>query len=292
MTPPDALRPEWPDGVTRGLQAAAEALWLALSPSLPGLAVEVQAQVASTNTRLMERARAGDATPCLLVARHQSAGRGRLGRAWQSRPGDSLTFSLALPLARADIGGLSLAVGVALADALEPPSAATPRLRLKWPNDLLLAGSEGDAGGNAAGRKLGGILIEALARGGPRIVVIGIGINLRALPSQGLSYGLASLDEINPAADAGGVLQQVVPPLVAALQRFDSAGFAPSMAAFARRDALAGRTVGTTLAEAPQGIADGVADDGALWLRVGPRRLRVVSGEVSVRLGPVNTVEA
>ena len=132
----------------------ARALWQQLVPLLPGLSVEVLRSTASTNSALLERARVmpedrrdagnpaeadqaadvlvrrsvesaafgrrtADLQPCLLVAEHQSAGRGRQGRAWQSVPGASLTFSLGLPLALADWSGLSLAVGVALCDALE-----------------------------------------------------------------------------------------------------------------------------------------------------------------------------
>jgi BirA family biotin operon repressor/biotin-[acetyl-CoA-carboxylase] ligase len=64
--------------------------------------------------------RRGEAPALLVVAEAQTQGRGRNGRAWQSLPGASLTFSLGLPLAPADWSGLSLAVGAALADAIEP----------------------------------------------------------------------------------------------------------------------------------------------------------------------------
>src|SRR5690349_23392402 len=101
-----------------------------VAPLVPGFAVEAVAEIDSTNTELMRRARSGRDEPVLLVAERQTAGRGRLGRAWQSAPGDSLTFSLGLPLAPADWSGLSLAVGVSAAESLHP------RVRIKWPNDL------------------------------------------------------------------------------------------------------------------------------------------------------------
>ena len=72
----------------------------------------------------MRRARAGRTEPVLLVAEQQTAGRGRLGRGWHSGAGDSLTFSLGLPLAPADWSGLSLAVGVSLAESLHPAHPA------------------------------------------------------------------------------------------------------------------------------------------------------------------------
>src|SRR4051812_25393713 len=96
----------------------------------------------------MRRARAGEMDPVLLVAERQTSGRGRLGRGWRSAPGESLTFSLGLKLGPADWSGLSLAVGVSLAETLHP------RIQLKWPNDLWV----GD-------RKLGGILIETASFG-------------------------------------------------------------------------------------------------------------------------------
>ncbi|MDQ3272075.1 MAG: biotin--[acetyl-CoA-carboxylase] ligase, partial [Pseudomonadota bacterium] len=157
----------------------AEAIWQAVAPVLPGFTVEVLPTVDSTNTELMRRFRAAGPTaaePVLLVAEQQSAGRGRMGRAWQSRAGDSLTFSLGMALQPVDWSGLSLAVGISIAESLQPqvPAAGEPRIRLKWPNDLWLTDARGE-------RKLAGILVETASWGELRYVVIGVGINLRAL---------------------------------------------------------------------------------------------------------------
>ena len=94
----------------------AEALWEAVVPLLPGFTVEVLRTIDSTNTELMRRARTGQCEPILLVAEQQTAGRGRLGRVWQSDAGASLMLSLGLPLAPKDWSGLSLAVGVSVAE--------------------------------------------------------------------------------------------------------------------------------------------------------------------------------
>ncbi|MGH8803158.1 MAG: biotin--[acetyl-CoA-carboxylase] ligase, partial [Polaromonas sp.] len=88
--------------MTSPIRWPAEALWEALAPSLPGFTVEVLPEIDSSNTELMRRFRGSAGTPpraepVLLVAEQQTAGRGRLGRSWQSRRGDSLTFSLGLP---------------------------------------------------------------------------------------------------------------------------------------------------------------------------------------------------
>jgi BirA family biotin operon repressor/biotin-[acetyl-CoA-carboxylase] ligase len=287
----------------------AEALWQRLEPLLPGLSVEVLARAESTNTLLLDRARAhsgqpdapvtrpgeldaigqaeatplgrrgADVHPCLLVAEHQTRGRGRLGRDWVAEAGSSLTFSLALPLAPKDWSGLSLAVGLALADALEPlAEGATPRLQLKWPNDLWLAEGPG------RGRKLGGILIETVSVGSRRMCVVGVGLNVLPQPVPELPHGYACLQELQPDISAPAALAQVAERLVRALLRFEAEGFAPLVAAYARRDLLQGQPVSTTLPEVPAGVADGVDNRGALRVRCGELH-HVVSGEVSVRLG-------
>ncbi len=288
----------------------AEALWEQLVPLLPGLSIEVLPRIGSTNSVLLERSRAlpprrgesdhggdvqvrrsvesgaygrraADLQPCLLVAEQQSAGRGRQGRDWQAAAGASLTFSLALSIARDDWAGLSLAVGVALAEALEPAPAAAPRIGLKWPNDLWLM-NEG-----TAGRKLGGILIESVSAGsGPRRAIVGVGLNVRPFAAGTTSSGFASLHELDPTATAPAVLARVARPLVLALRQFERDGFAAFAARFAARDILVGRPVTTTLTGAPEGVARGVAADGALRVQTPGGVVDVASGEVSVRPAP------
>ena len=134
-------------------QWPAEVIWESVVTDHPGFSVEVLAQIDSTNSELMRRARAGRLEPVLLVAEQQTAGRGRLGRQWfsgteTSVAASSLTFSLGLPLAPQNWSGLSLAVGLSIAQSLHPD------LRLKWPNDIWWHG-----------RKLAGILLETASQG-------------------------------------------------------------------------------------------------------------------------------
>ena len=294
----------------------AEALWERLVPLLPGLSVEVVHRLASTNTALLERARAApdvdvdanadardagvivrrsvesgafgrraiDLQPCLLVAEHQSGGRGRQGRAWQSAAGASLTFSLGLPLAAADWSGLSLAVGVALAEALDPAPADAPgpHIGLKWPNDLWLM--NGPLAGNPHGRKFGGILIETVAAAAQRLVIIGIGLNVLPFEATEANTGFASLHELDAATSAPAVLARVALPLVQALQQFEREGFKAFAKRFAARDLLRGRTVRTTSPEVPEGTARGVSAQGVLLVQSATGIASVSSGEVSVRL--------
>jgi BirA family transcriptional regulator, biotin operon repressor / biotin---[acetyl-CoA-carboxylase] ligase len=245
-----------------------EAIWQAVAPLLDGFTVEVLPELDSTNGELMRRTRAGQAEPVLLVAERQTAGRGRLGRSWASRPGDSLTFSLGLPFAPADWSGLSLAVGVAVAEALHP------RIGIKWPNDLWVDD-----------RKLAGILIETAGTGpdtaAGRYTVIGVGINIR--PPQGGGYATppAGLAELLPEADAGTVLARIAAPLVQAVLAFQTFGFAPFQARFAARDVLRDRPV--VLSDGTAGTAHGTTDEGGLLVHTAAAMVTVTSSEVSVR---------
>lgn len=255
----------------------AETLWQDLEPQAPGLSIEVLAETDSTNTRLIERGRQGLDAPCLLVAERQRAGRGRLGRPWWSQPGQALTFSLGLKLAPADWSGLSLAVGLALAEALGD------RIGLKWPNDLWLRGDD---------RKLGGILIEVTPlaepglRPGERWVVIGAGLNVAPLPEtpqdpDTFRTGYACLQEFEPALTAPQVLHRVAGPLLRAVLAFESEGLSTLHARYAVRDVLAGRSV---QAGALAGVACGLSADGSLQVRDALGALHALhSGEVSVR---------
>ena len=306
MTPHPTIR--WPS----------EAVWEAVAPELPGFTVEVLPSIDSTNTELMRRFRGSAAVPpqsepTLLVAEQQTAGRGRLGRQWASARGASLMFSLGLPLAPADWSGLSLAVGVSLADSLEPTPAAglpgalqRPRIGLKWPNDLWLTTPHGE-------RKLGGILVEtapwldvatgpARATSNLRYLVTGVGINITpvalALDSPASAVPavppgcLQDLRDLHDApgntsgsalagADAAHTLLRVVPPLVRAVQAFAQFGFAPFQSRFARRDVLADRLV--QLSDGSQGTALGVSDSGALRVYTASGMQHITSAEVSVR---------
>ncbi len=245
----------------------AEAIWQAVVALVPGFSIEILPAVDSTNSELMRRVRAGQIDPVLLVAERQTAGRGRLGRSWISEVegvGASLTFSLGLPLAPANWSGLSLAVGVSVAQSLHPS------LQLKWPNDIWLQG-----------RKLGGILIETASFGDLRYVVVGVGLNIMPRDGSGLSTPPAWLKEVQPGMDAAMALQRLVEPLVRAVQQFEQHGFAPFQADFSRLDLLAGRDISLS----GGGVAHALGVDAQGGLRVrGPDGLQtIVSSEVSVR---------
>ncbi len=247
----------------------AEAIWESLAPTLAGFTVEVLPQVDSTNSELMRRARAGQLEPVLLVAERQTAGRGRMGRAWHSDAESdegisTLTFSLGLSLSLTDWSGLSLAVGVALAEALHPA------LRLKWPNDIWLND-----------RKLAGVLIETASFGDSRYAIIGVGINVLPRGAHGMSTSPAWLGECIPGVDAPATLLRVALPLGKAVLAFADTGFAPFRERFAALDALAGR--GVALTDGSEGVAQGVDARGALLVHTSQGAKAINSSEISVR---------
>jgi BirA family transcriptional regulator, biotin operon repressor / biotin---[acetyl-CoA-carboxylase] ligase len=255
----------------------AENIWqqvMALGlPSLASFSVEILPEIDSTNTELMRRARAGRTEPTLLVAEQQTAGRGRMGRAWQSSVSDSLTFSFGINLSPASWEGLSLALGTSVAQSLS--RASGEQIQLKWPNDLWWQG-----------RKLAGILIETASAPTSstkeRFAVIGIGVNVRQQQfDENLTTQPAWLQEISPASSPQTALERLFAPLLGDLLEFERAGFAAFSSRFAARDGLAGRQV--ALSDGSQGEARGVDGSGALLVHTSQGLQRVASQEVSVR---------
>jgi BirA family biotin operon repressor/biotin-[acetyl-CoA-carboxylase] ligase len=143
--------------------------------------VEWVAETGSTNADLLARARDGAPDGLVLVADHQTAGRGRLGRTWEAPAGASLLISVLLrpdvPLARAHL--LTVALGLAAVDALD--ELAEVPAALKWPNDVVVPDSQ--VGDGPVDRKLGGILAESVVEDGSlAAVVVGMGLNVRWPP--------------------------------------------------------------------------------------------------------------
>lgn len=244
-----------------------------------GLACEVQVEFLtdSTNARLLRAvADAAVAPPCVLLAECQQAGRGRRQRAWQARFGEAILMSVLLQCPRppAELPGVAIVAGLALHRALA--DLGVEGLALKWPNDVLLH----DA-------KLAGILVESTGRGGQ--IVVGIGINWSG--AEGLSRRLerpvAALQAALP-ADPGRsrVAAAVVLALVEDVQRFSDAGLQSFLPAFARHDALSGRTVRVSTADTMSryGTACGLAADGGLKVDHGGALAVYHSAEVSVVL--------
>jgi BirA family biotin operon repressor/biotin-[acetyl-CoA-carboxylase] ligase len=225
---------------------------------VPGVEVRVLERCTSTNTLLLAR---GFEQPVLLAADEQTAGRGRRGRRWHSPAGSGVLFSIGLRMRRParELGGLSIAAGMAAVRALRALGAA--EAALKWPNDLLVRGA-----------KLGGILVETRAQGAGSAAVIGIGINYR--PVEGLAArlrrGLAALEDLlRPLPARNAVIGALARELLAALRSFDAAGFEPFRGDWEALHAHAGQRLRVRLADGRvvAGVAEGLGTDGALQLR-------------------------
>ncbi len=208
----------------------------------------------STNTLALAGA-PGD----VFTAGHQSAGRGRLDHRWLSPPGENLMMSAVVDAAgmdAAEVATFPLVVGLSVADAL---AAHSPGLRLKWPNDIVVA-----AGRNGL-LKLAGVLCE---RHGDNVVA-GIGVNVRQarFPAE-LAGRATSLRLLGSDASVIDVRDAILASLERFASRWRNEGFAALLPQISRLDALKGHVVSIRRTDgdtAPAtGMCGGVADDGAL----------------------------
>lgn len=238
--------------------------------------LEIAWSLDSTNSELLRRDTPAHGVAA-LIAERQTGGRGRRGKTWASPLAAHLYLSLSRQFSGglARLGGLSLVAGVAAAEALH--ESGYPGVRLKWPNDLVVEG-----------RKLGGLLVEGGGEhAGPVRAVIGLGLNVRMPQAMA-----AALDQpwtdlthlLDTASSRNAVAARLLTHLVPALDQFDAEGLAPFLARYAHFDALAGCEVAVHLAGATQtGIAAGIAEDGALRVRIDGEERVFHAGEVSVR---------
>jgi BirA family biotin operon repressor/biotin-[acetyl-CoA-carboxylase] ligase len=244
-------------------------------PAAQQIALRIIEETGSTNADLLA-ALDQLSGPSLLLAKTQTAGRGRAGRSWLSAPGKSLTFSLAwkFPLPMHALVGLPLAVGVALAEALEMFHV---KVRLKWPNDVL-----------HEGRKLAGILIESASVGQrpheASWAVIGIGINMTVDTALAAQIG-------QPVADIPWLTELDQDMLMATLLN----GLADAMVQF-EKDGLAAFTQRWNALHAYAGQAVVILDNGrvtqdgiALGVdAIGRFLLDTVGGPVAIMAGDVS----
>lgn len=241
--------------------------------------IEVVDAIDSTNSELLRR-RTPETGVVALFADTQLGGRGRLGRAWASPPGANLYVSLGrcFPGDLARLGGLSLVVGVAAAEAMRALGASG--VSVKWPNDLVV-----DDDGL---RKLGGVLIEGGVQDGVPRAVIGIGLNvcMPADAATAIDQPWIDLRELlgGDAPSRASVAASLLASLADALARFDADGLAPFLSRFEALDALRGTQIDAVVSgHVASGTAMGLAPDGALLLRTDTGMQALHAGEVSVR---------
>lgn len=233
----------------------------------------------STNTHLMQQAAKQASHRQVVVADQQTAGRGQRGRRWIAAPGEALLCSIAWQFERATpLDGLSLAIGVMVAEALG--NMLSPRLRLKWPNDLLIDESS----------KLGGILIETVpSPDRTRTAVIGLGLNLHSPQMAGLAADALPATALDACTNSPVARDQLLDRLLTAfdsgLQAFADTGFAPfrdrwwTLRAYAATDVTARLPDGSQIT----GRMVELTDRGALVIESADGLHTLVSGEVSLR---------
>jgi BirA family biotin operon repressor/biotin-[acetyl-CoA-carboxylase] ligase len=230
----------------------------------------------STNTEAARQASLGAVEGLCVVAREQTAGRGRRERAWVSPKDSGLYFSVVLRprLDAREWPLITLAAAVAARDALEEACALDADI--KWPNDLL-----------ASGRKLCGILAETAEGGAGRAVVLGVGINLtgRAFPPEILAAATSVEEQTGRAPDSEQLLQALTRRLARRYEELHAPGGPSeivreweSHSTYAR-----GRRVRVALAlETFQGVTRGLEPDGALRVETDAGLTRTVrAGDVT-----------
>jgi BirA family transcriptional regulator, biotin operon repressor / biotin---[acetyl-CoA-carboxylase] ligase len=257
-----------------GLTAAS--IRAGLGTAFVGQEVHVWPEIGSTNDEARRLARAGAPEGTLVIAEHQTAGRGRLERRWEAPPGSSLLLSLILrpALAPAQVQRLTMVCGMAVVEAVEATSGLV--VGLKWPNDVV-----------AGAAKLGGILAEMELQGeavAHAVLGVGLNVNVRAsdLPQDTL-----------PASSLSEILGEPVPrlPLLQALLRAVerrvlalAAGHSPHEEWAGRLVTLSRQVTVSGAGPAFQGTAVGVNPNGALLVRRADGRLEtVLAGDVTLR---------
>lgn len=238
----------------------------------PAGRVEVVARTGSTSSDLAAALTADPAAwPHLsvLATDHQDAGRGRAGRSWTTPPGRALTFSAVVrpPVPADRWGWVPLLAGRAVVLAVARLGVTAS---VKWPNDVVVGGFAETAGWGSE-RKLAGVLAEVVGD----VLVVGIGVNTRAAPvPHATSLAAAGVE-----ADRAELLAAILHHLAGGLDLL-ATGRAPE--ACAAVSATLGRRVRV---ERPggvsEGVAEGLADDGALVLRTGTGTETVLAGDVT-----------
>ena len=259
---------------------------LTLLSGTPDLAVEIVAEAASTNALLAQRARDGGAEGSVVVAEHQTAGRGRLDRRWETPAASGLTFSLLLrpTVSPSAWPWLPLLAGYAVDRALQTAGYASG---VKWPNDVLIEG-----------RKVAGILVERIDTAQGPAAVVGVGLNVHLTPEElpvetATALSLESCSRGGP-PDRTDVLAAVLTQILrtyADWQAGGETGAAGFASAYAQACVTVGQDVRVDLPDgsALTGRATAVDPTGALVVR-SPGPGTGPSGETEHRVGAGDVV--
>lgn len=239
--------------------------------------LEIYDDIDSTNSHVMREAREGAPSGLLCLAERQTAGRGRHGRSWVSPFGANIYLSLLwrYPFGPGELGGLSLAAGVAVASVLE--AEGVPEVALKWPNDILWRR-----------RKLAGLLLEVAGEAqGPSLVVVGLGLNTHLAGPQtaGIDQPWVDLTSVPGLGNysRNRLAARLAERLVGAMARYAEEGLAAFLPEWERFDLYRGDPVELRLGDRTVvGIHAGVDGQGALRLERDGSIETYHAGEVSL----------
>jgi len=223
-----------------------------------GRSLELLVSTASTNDDARRAALAGAGHGHVIVADAQTRGRGSRGRDWHSPAGTDLYVSVLaeLPVPLSELPPLTLAVGLATAEALCSELGEDAAVQVKWPNDVWLRR-----------RKLAGVLVESSSSGAalePLVIGIGINVNRVSFPSELAPLATSLALETGRQHDRAALLATLLNRLEPWLERFVDEGPRPIVAALTRRLALAGERA---RCDGVEGVVAGITEGGALLLR-------------------------
>lgn len=247
---------------------------LQVEPGLPVGRLDVVETTGSTNTDLLARHAAGeDIRRAVLVAEHQTAGRGRNGRSWSAPPRSQIALSLGVDAADvppATWGWLPLLTGVALVDAIR--KVTDVEALLKWPNDVLVGTG-----------KLAGVLAEVAAP--DPVIVVGLGLNVTLTAEEAPDPRATSLLMLgSPNTDRAALLKSIVGELISRIDQWRSAHgkSTPLMDDYRQRSATLGAPVRAILPGDREitGTACAIDDLGRLSIDTGAETVQVSAGDI------------
>ena len=239
------------------------------------LTLSVVDEIDSTNAEVMRILVKGERTTPVVTAETQTAGRGRRGQPWSSPAGDNIYLSVGLSLSGgfSAVDGLSLVLGVAVAEVLERLGAAP--VGLKWPNDIFIDGV-----------KVGGILVELQGELQEGVVhaIVGLGLNVHMTKAPDIDQPWTSLALARPQLSwsRSALVGSLIAGIVDASDKFQRVGFAGFRDSWQSRDEFFNRELVARDGEW-QGVGQGIDDSGNYMLRTDEGEFSVRSGEISLR---------
>ena len=240
------------------------------------LALSVIDEIDSTNAEVMRMLARGECATPVVTAETQTAGRGRRGQPWCSPAGENIYLSMGLSLSGgfSAVDGLSLVLGVAVAEALECLGAAP--VGLKWPNDIFIDGA-----------KVGGILVELQGELQDGVVhaIVGLGLNVHMTAAPAIDQAWTSLALARPQLtwSRNALVSTLITSIADASDKFQSVGFAGFRSSWQSRDVFFSRQIMARDGKL-QGVGQGIDHSGNYVLRTNEGEFAVRSGEISLRV--------